>query len=185
MQKQTIKSKQEGFTIIEVLIVLAIASLILLVVFLAVPGLQRSSSNSASTSDATHIATSITNFISNNSGSVPANITDAATIASDSGTLKNLTFTSPAILTLPIAASAADGNWYITSLASGGAAQTVPQITASGVSKVVFIASNASCGSAKYGPSLTTTAYSAGKVALFYTTKTTGNPNWNCIDAQQ
>ncbi|HPW47952.1 MAG TPA: prepilin-type N-terminal cleavage/methylation domain-containing protein, partial [Candidatus Saccharibacteria bacterium] len=35
------KKDQKGFTIIEVLIVLAIAALILLIVFLAVPALQR------------------------------------------------------------------------------------------------------------------------------------------------
>jgi prepilin-type N-terminal cleavage/methylation domain-containing protein len=37
--------RQQGFTIIEVLIVLAIAALILLVVFLAVPAMQRSARN--------------------------------------------------------------------------------------------------------------------------------------------
>jgi prepilin-type N-terminal cleavage/methylation domain-containing protein len=35
------QKRQQGFTIIEVLIVLAIAALILLIVFLAVPALQR------------------------------------------------------------------------------------------------------------------------------------------------
>ena len=39
------KKRAEGFTIIEVLIVLAIAGLILLVVFLAVPALQRNARN--------------------------------------------------------------------------------------------------------------------------------------------
>ncbi|MDQ3065292.1 MAG: prepilin-type N-terminal cleavage/methylation domain-containing protein, partial [bacterium] len=36
-----IKNNNKGFTIIEVLIVLAIAGLIMLIVFLAVPALQR------------------------------------------------------------------------------------------------------------------------------------------------
>jgi prepilin-type N-terminal cleavage/methylation domain-containing protein len=39
--KINILKNKEGFTIIEVLIVLAIAGLIMLVVLLAVPGLQR------------------------------------------------------------------------------------------------------------------------------------------------
>ena len=49
-----IKTRQlkSGFTIIEVMIVLAIAALILLVVFKAVPGLQRSQRNTARKQDA-------------------------------------------------------------------------------------------------------------------------------------
>ena len=45
-----------GFTIIEVLIVLAIAGLILLIMFLSVPALQRSTRNSQRHSDAAFIA---------------------------------------------------------------------------------------------------------------------------------
>jgi prepilin-type N-terminal cleavage/methylation domain-containing protein len=44
MSKELTK-KADGFTIIEVMIVLAIAGLIMLVVFLAVPSLQRNSRN--------------------------------------------------------------------------------------------------------------------------------------------
>ena len=47
----TIKKNSKGFTIIEVLIVLAIAGLIMLVVFLAVPALQRNQRNSSRRSD--------------------------------------------------------------------------------------------------------------------------------------
>lgn len=43
--------KQRGFTIIEVVLVLAIAGLIFLVVFLAVPALQASQRNQQRTSD--------------------------------------------------------------------------------------------------------------------------------------
>ena len=46
-----------GFTIIEVLIVLAIAGLILLIVFLAVPSLQRANRNNTRKKDAEYIAT--------------------------------------------------------------------------------------------------------------------------------
>ena len=52
----TYKTKRdEGFTIIEVLIVLAIAGLIMLIVFLAVPALQRNSRNTQRTNDASLI----------------------------------------------------------------------------------------------------------------------------------
>lgn len=48
--------KADGFTIIEVLIVMAIAGLIMVVVFLAVPALQRNSRNQARRADARLIA---------------------------------------------------------------------------------------------------------------------------------
>jgi prepilin-type N-terminal cleavage/methylation domain-containing protein len=66
-----IKKSNKGFTIIEVMIVLAIAGLILLIVFLAVPALQRSSRNTQRKNDTTQISAAIANFISNNGGSIP------------------------------------------------------------------------------------------------------------------
>jgi len=71
MLKQLKNRKSEGFTIIEVLIVLAIAALILLIVFLAVPALQRSSRNTQRKNDASAIAGAVANYISNNGGSLP------------------------------------------------------------------------------------------------------------------
>lgn len=56
---------QKGFTIIEVMIVLAVASLIMLIVFLAIPALQRSGQNTQRTSDATKIAGGINECLSN------------------------------------------------------------------------------------------------------------------------
>ncbi len=80
---------QDGFTIIEVLIVLAIAGLIMLIVFLAVPALQRNARNTAIKSDASHLATAVNDFISNNGGTlpVPAN---ATTIFDDAGGQRGL-----------------------------------------------------------------------------------------------
>ncbi len=62
---QNLKKKTEGFTIIEVLIVLAIAGLIMLIVFLAVPALQRNSRNNARTQSASKIAAAMTDCLSN------------------------------------------------------------------------------------------------------------------------
>jgi prepilin-type N-terminal cleavage/methylation domain-containing protein len=70
--KNAYKQKREaGFTIIEVLIVLAIAALILLIVFLAVPALQRNARNTQRKSDAANIGSAISNFEGNNSGALP------------------------------------------------------------------------------------------------------------------
>ncbi len=70
---QTIKKRQQeqGFTIIEVLIVLAIAGLIMLIVFLAIPALQRNSRNTQRKNDVSAMTSAMSNFISNNNGSLP------------------------------------------------------------------------------------------------------------------
>lgn len=62
------KSNQKGFSIIEVLIVLAIAGLIMLIVFLAVPALQRNARNQARQSDASKFAAAVNQCLSNNNG---------------------------------------------------------------------------------------------------------------------
>ena len=64
-------SKSKGFTIIEVLIVLAIAGLIMVVVFLAVPALQRNARNNALSTDANNLLSGVSTFVSNNNGTLP------------------------------------------------------------------------------------------------------------------
>ena len=64
------KLDKKGFTIIEVLIVLAIVGLIMLVVFLAVPALRRNSSNTARTSDANLLISNINECLTNKNGVV-------------------------------------------------------------------------------------------------------------------
>lgn len=72
MTKNLYKQKrEEGFTIIEVLIVLAIAGLIILIVFLAVPALQRNSRNTQRKNDVSAIAGALNEYISNNQGKLP------------------------------------------------------------------------------------------------------------------
>lgn len=73
-----LKKRQSGFTIIEVLIVLAIAGLIMVAVFTAVPALQRSSRNTQRKSSASQIMASVSSYVGNNNGSLPT----AATLTS-------------------------------------------------------------------------------------------------------
>ncbi len=80
-----------GFTIVEVLIVLAIAGLILLIVFLAVPALQRSNRNHNRRNEISRLATSASNFSSNNIGVIPSTSGDVTTIITDAGTLNQYT----------------------------------------------------------------------------------------------
>lgn len=71
--KQTIK----GFTIIEVVLVLAIAGLIFLMVFIALPALQSGQRDTARKNDVSAVAAAVNSFTSNNRGQWPA---DAATL---------------------------------------------------------------------------------------------------------
>ena len=71
MLKQLQKRSSEGFTIIEVLIVLAIAGLIMVVVFLAVPALQRSGRNNALNTDANNILSAVGTYVADNGGTLP------------------------------------------------------------------------------------------------------------------
>lgn len=88
MLNQLKKTNREGFTIIEVMIVLAIAALILLIVLLAVPALQRSSRNTQRKNDISALAAAVANYISNNNGTVPNGISlsgNTATVSCVSG----------------------------------------------------------------------------------------------------
>lgn len=60
-----------GFTIIEVVLVLAIAGLIFLMVFLGLPALQRNQRNTARKQDYSVIASAIQTYKSNNKGEFP------------------------------------------------------------------------------------------------------------------
>ncbi len=66
-----LRNNTEGFTIVETLIVLAIAATIIVVVLLAVPALQRSSRNTQYKTAANDIASSISEYESNNNGTLP------------------------------------------------------------------------------------------------------------------
>ena len=77
------KSKDEGFTIIEVMIVLAIAGLIMLIVFMAIPALQRNQRNTTAKSEASNIMAAVTEYSTNNGGKLPGS-GDAATIITGS-----------------------------------------------------------------------------------------------------
>ena len=65
------KNNKKGFTIIEVVLVLAIAGLIFLMVFLALPALQRSQRDTQRKNDASRLRAAVTDYTSNNRGNLP------------------------------------------------------------------------------------------------------------------
>ena len=92
MSKQ-LNKRNQGFTIIEVLIVLAIAGVIMLVVFLAVPALQRNSRNTSKRSDVSKALGAAGEYSSTISGGPPvtASLASLRTSANlSSGTTLNV-----------------------------------------------------------------------------------------------
>jgi prepilin-type N-terminal cleavage/methylation domain-containing protein len=70
--KNLLKSKRaEGFTIIEVMIVLAIAGLIMVIVFIAVPQLQRNQRDNARQNVANRVKAELETYAGNNQGLYP------------------------------------------------------------------------------------------------------------------
>src|SRR3954468_16752581 len=87
-----LRTNNKGFTIIEVMIVLAIAGLIILIVLLAVPALQRNGRNTAIKNDASAVTAGVSEFSSNNDGAIPLKANSSA--ASGTVTMNNATGTA-------------------------------------------------------------------------------------------
>lgn len=71
MNVPTKKDNQKGFTIIEVVLVLAIAGLIFLMVFIALPALQRNQRDTQRRNDLSRVQSAIQNYQTNNRQSLP------------------------------------------------------------------------------------------------------------------
>lgn len=109
--------KTKGFTIIEVVLVLAIAGLIFLVVFLALPALQRGQRDTQRKNDLGRFTSQISSYQSNNQGALPANTAAWNTFVANYLTVGGTSFAEPstgstyavtASATLPPAATAPD-----------------------------------------------------------------------------
>lgn len=74
-------NKKQGFTIIEVVIVLVIGAIIMLMVFLIVPYLQRTQRDARRQADARKLLTAVEQYKSNNNGTSPT--TQASIIGTD------------------------------------------------------------------------------------------------------
>lgn len=70
----SVTQKEKGFTIIEVVLVLAIAGLIFLMVFIALPSLQKNQRDTQRKSDLSRVLTQLTTYTTNNRGSIPASL---------------------------------------------------------------------------------------------------------------
>lgn len=74
-----VQQKDKGFTIIEVVLVLAIAGLIFLMVFIALPALQRAQRDSQRREAVSTFISQLTSYATNNRGKVPSSASDLTT----------------------------------------------------------------------------------------------------------
>ena len=81
--------RNKGFTIIEVVLVLAIAGLIFLMVFVALPALQAGQRDNARKSDVGNIVTAISTYSSNNRGGFPTTAAQLGAFNADTGKWSN------------------------------------------------------------------------------------------------
>ncbi|HSW65909.1 MAG TPA: type II secretion system protein [Bacillota bacterium] len=138
------RKAEQGFTIIEVLIVLAIAGLILLVVFLAVPALQRNARNTQRKNDVGNTLSAFSEYVNNNAGALPTSSGACSTAANcpfisnvklGFYTTANITYTYNATVpgSAPTAPAAVD-NAIITNYAKcSGTTATVANATSRSV----------------------------------------------------
>jgi prepilin-type N-terminal cleavage/methylation domain-containing protein len=136
--KQNIQDKK-GFTIIEVVLVLAIAGLIFLMVFIALPALQRNQRDSQRKNDIGRVQTAINSFQSNNRGVPPTDIQfTGGTFTAQYLTTGGDTFFDPSGANT--ATPAATTYAFNTALARG----TVPAFTAAN-QNIIYIARASVC----------------------------------------
>lgn len=122
------KNKEKGFTIIEVVLVLAIAGLIFLMVFIALPALQRGQRDGQRKADLARAQTKVNDFQSNNRNSLPSDWTDFAAKYMRAG---GDTFTDPS------------GSDYVFDDLAVGASVPADFATAQGK---VYYTTSATCG---------------------------------------
>lgn len=174
-----LKKNQKGFTIIEVLIVLAIAGLIMLIVFLAVPGLQRSSRNNGRKNDASHIAAAISNYMSNNNGVAPSTPANLAQITGDVGSMAQFSFSANNVVNAGNTMVAGDFNWM---KAPAGLAVTPTQAADS----TVGVYYGLTCPAGNQTTPNTAWSLAAGttrSAALVFPVELSTGNVWNCISA--
>jgi prepilin-type N-terminal cleavage/methylation domain-containing protein len=177
------KSNSKGFTIIEVMIVLAIAGLIMLVVFLAVPTLQRNQRNSGRRADASRLASAANDFVTNSNGAAPSTTGNADTIINSAGTLSNLgTLTNNGAAAAACGAGGALPSGKLKICTGATTAAFTGPVGVAGPPPVpasdgVVIATAAQCNGADQA-----SAGSARQMAIFYSLETGNGYSVACIN---
>ncbi len=116
------KHKKYGFTIIEVVLVLAIAGLIFLMVFIALPALQRNQRDAQRKRQAQDVGASIARWVANNRGATSSTRAYVATLV-DQGYIKEDEMRDPSTGELPTPIESALGGGLYVNYQSLGAGE--------------------------------------------------------------
>lgn len=134
-----LQKQQKGFTIIEVVLVLAIAALIFLMVFIALPALQRNQRDTQRKDDLARLVSQITNYESANNGNVPTSNATLQTFIGNYLTKNGANFNDPHtgnryVVKYQTAAPTAEGQVSYSSGAKCNTAAGDGSLTTAGVS---------------------------------------------------
>ena len=140
-QQMTQRQTLQGFTIIEVVLVLAIAGLIFLMVFIALPSMQRSQRDTQRRNDYAQLSTSVTNYMTNHNGGLP--ISTSGTTTAINGCVASF------INNHPVNTTDQDPNGQPYSIFCSSdrsdATTRVSESFTNGGSPIVYVVQNASC----------------------------------------
>ncbi len=89
------KRFQKGFTLVEIIMVLGIASLITAAVFIAVSGAQRSARDTTRRADTQKLATAIEQWSANRNGALPTSSDISSVTSAESGYIDSSKFKDP------------------------------------------------------------------------------------------
>jgi prepilin-type N-terminal cleavage/methylation domain-containing protein len=153
-----LQQKQKGFTIIEVVLVLAIAGLIFMVVFLALPGLQRSQRDTQRKQDVGRFVAQLTTYQGNNKGALPCAVNPQTSTSSSADDVDNLltgnATATPCLDSLVVSLNQGGSSFNDPSL---GTAYSLTHIQSSNEADyndnlgTIYYAINASCGNWSIG----------------------------------
>ena len=142
-----INQKEKGFTIIEVVLVLAIAGLIFLMVFIALPALQRSQRDTARKGDVGTVASAVSSYAGNNRGTFPNTTTLASYVKEVS---ENTTTTEVNATTGAQNIAPADGTITITQKTTCGTSSDSDQELLVGTTRQYTVVTKLESGGGAY-----------------------------------
>jgi type IV pilus assembly protein PilA len=141
-----IQHKEKGFTIIEVVLVLAIAGLIFLMVFIALPALQRNQRDTARKTDVATVASAVTSYSGNNRGTFPTTATLASYVTEKSS--NTTTVTVGAAGTTSVAP--ADGTVLVIARTTCGTGTATNQTLVAGTARQFTVTTKLESGGGAY-----------------------------------
>lgn len=153
MNVQT-KKNMKGFTIIEVVLVLAIAGLIFLMVFIALPALQRNQRDQARKNDVSTVAGAVTSYTSNNRGAFPEtdDLDGYLDDLSDNSPRENVQVfdTRPATVSMENAEGGSDGHIWIYPGMKCGSSTNSSQALERGTTRQFSVVTRLESGDGQY-----------------------------------